>query len=133
MLQLVYISTSRDVTADQLENILSKSRSNNARDDVTGLLLFNGKRFLQALEGPDPMVEAAYARIKADGRHRAAVILSRKSVEARQFGSWAMACEQTTAQSQGNLVEVVDALVSNVTDANIRALFSSYVRLDVAA
>ncbi len=60
MIQLCYISTARpQVTWDTVDEILSTSRRNNARNRVTGLLLFNGKRFLQILEGAPPMVEAA--------------------------------------------------------------------------
>ena len=134
MHQLTYISTARSVDNATLEAILAASRRNNGRDGITGLLLFNGKRFLQALEGPTALVEATYARIATDPRHRAPVILASKHVEARQFGKWAMAFEQGAVPTQGrSLVETVDELVSGVQDADVRALFSSYVRLQSAA
>ena len=134
MIQLTYISTGRDVNDAELQSILDASRRNNRRDEITGLLLFNGKRFLQALEGPQPLVEAAYKRIQADPRHRAPVILATNHVDSRQFGSWDMAFEQVRAfeRSQG-LIDKVDALVAGVSDPNIRAQFSSYVRLSTAA
>ena len=79
MLQLVYISSA--VGKPDVGAILAVSRRNNARDDVTGLLYADGVRFLQALEGPADKVEAAFARIGADPRHRAVVVLSRRTVE----------------------------------------------------
>lgn len=134
MLQLIYISTSRGVDRVGLDAILAASRRNNGRDEITGLLLFNGKRFLQALEGPQQLVETAYQRIRIDPRHRAPVILSAKHVEERQFGHWSMAFEQApTTGVRRSLTETVDDLVAGITDPNIRALFAGYVRLQTAA
>jgi hypothetical protein len=134
MLQLIYISTAQSAAGSDLDKILLASRRNNGRDDITGMLLFNGKRFLQALEGPEALVLATYDRITLDQRHRAPVILSSKPIADRQFGAWAMACERRARQAVGrSLVETVDSLVAGVSDPNVRALFSSYVRMDVAA
>ena len=131
MHQLTYISTSRPGTAAaDIDAILAVSRRNNARDGITGLLIYDGKRFLQALEGYGPLVEAAFTRIKADPRHRAAVVLSLREPSAREFGLWDMACQKVgTVADGGSLSEIVDALVAQVPDANTRALFSSFARV----
>lgn len=134
MLQITYISTAKDVGDADLSAILEASRRNNVRDGITGLLLFNGKRFLQALEGPETLVQHAYDRIKADARHRAAVTLASSTVAAPQFGGWDMAFQRVAAfEKSRTLIETVDALIANVSDLNIRAQFSSYVRLQSAA
>ncbi|RVT39804.1 BLUF domain-containing protein [Sphingobium algorifonticola] len=134
MFQLIYISTAQNILPNDLDSILSISRRNNGRDGITGMLLFNGKRFLQALEGEEAPVMAAYKRIKCDHRHRASAILSSKAVDDRQFGNWAMASQRATRDTNDrSLIEAVDALVADVSDPNIRALFSSYVRMAVAA
>jgi hypothetical protein len=92
MLQLVYVSTAAPgVDQAMVERILARSRANNARDLLTGLLYFDGKRFMQVLEGPADAIESAYVRIAADPRHRALVVVSRRGVEAREFGAWSMA------------------------------------------
>ena len=91
MYQITYISTARSGTTESdVAAILDASRRNNRREGVTGLLVSDGKRFLQVLEGGEAAVEKAYARIKADPRHRATVILSSKSVSERQsaHGTW---------------------------------------------
>jgi hypothetical protein len=134
MYQLVYISTAKKVADLEVDRILAQSRRNNGRDQITGLLLYNGHRFLQVLEGPEAVVELTYERVRADLRHRAPVLLSAKTVDDRQFGHWDMACERATAGGAGQtaLIELVDRLVANVTDANLRAQFTSYVRLQVA-
>lgn len=133
MYQLVYISSARRVSDAELDDILDQSRSRNRRDEISGFLLFNGQRFLQVLEGPEAIVERTYARIKRDPRHRAPVILSARSVDQRQFGNWDMAFDRLTTGTSRTLEETVDAFVAGITDPNLRALFSGYVRLRSAA
>ena len=92
MLQLLYISSSRraDVPLD-LDALFAQAQANNARDEITGLLYTNGKRFLQVLEGPRTAVEDTFLRIINDSRHHALVLLSRRETSRREFGDWAMA------------------------------------------
>jgi len=126
--QLVYISTvTPNVVADAAA-ILAVSRRNNARDRITGLLWFNGKRFLQALEGEEDTVERAYARIKADARHRAVVTLSDRAVESREFGPWSMA----SASDSGDAARRVSALVADAAP-DVRATFEGFVEMPRAA
>ena len=74
-----------------IDEVLAKSRANNTRDEVTGLLFTDGHRFLQVLEGPQATVEDTFLRIIADPRHRALVLLSRRAITRREFGDWSMA------------------------------------------
>jgi hypothetical protein len=91
--QLVYISTVHRAVAATIDpaTILAASRRNNARDRITGLLFFNGKRFLQVIEGEETAVDTTFTRIQADGRHYGLVVLSNREVATREFGEWAMA------------------------------------------
>ncbi len=132
MQQLTYISTARQGLSDlDIAAILRSSRRNNARDGITGVLVHDGKRFLQALEGDGPLIEAAFARIKADPRHCATVMLSSRPIDSRQFGDWEMACHRVTSiDDKGSFAETVDALVTDVTDRNLRATISSFARID---
>ncbi|WP_019516991.1 BLUF domain-containing protein [Sphingomonas sp. Mn802worker] len=129
MLQLVYISSVAQ-RAD-LSAILATSRLNNRRDGITGLLYSDGVRFLQALEGPREAVESAYERIRQDPRHHALVILSRREVDAREFGEWAMA-ERRVGEEGDQFCARVDQLLAN-TSANVRATFDSFIKLRRAA
>ena len=134
MYQLVYISTATDRTdAGVLDAILATSRRNNRRDGITGLLLHDGRRFLQVLEGPQPLVDAAFLRIRADPRHRASVMLHARQAEGRSFGEWDMACETVASAHGASLTQTVDRLVEGATDRNLKALFRSFARLDRAA
>ena len=129
MIQLCYISTARpQVTWDTVDEILSTSRRNNARNRVTGLLLFNGKRFLQILEGAPPMVEAAYARILQDDRHFAVVKLSERDIEKREFGGWDMAFERFASERR-DAVSTKVAELTQTASPGIKALFTSYAAI----
>lgn len=90
--QIMYISSvTVSMTAEQCGEIARFSASRNTADDVTGLLLFNSRRFLQVLEGPRDAVQRTFDRISRDGRHSAIVKLREASIEAREFGKWGMA------------------------------------------
>lgn len=132
MLQLVYISTARpSVDQHEIGRILAASRRRNQPDGISGLLVYDGVRFLQVLEGDRTAVEAVYARIRGDQRHRAPVILSEREVEAREFGDWSMAWTRVAGIDQRlPLAEMVDSLVGQVADPNTRALFRSFARIE---
>lgn len=131
MHQVIYISTARPgITSTDVEAILATSRANNRRDGITGLLISDGTRFLQAFEGETGRVEATFQRIKADPRHRATVLLSSKSVVERQFGVWEMAFGGFRKDRDDvALTALVDSLVAEVRDPNTRALFSGFTRI----
>lgn len=91
MFQLVYVS-SAVVPFDKQDLIalLSKSRQNNTRAGITGLLLYKDGNFMQALEGEEEAVRATHDRIRQDPRHRGLITLLQSPIEGRRFGEWAM-------------------------------------------
>jgi len=92
MLSLIYVSSSIKLLNDaELLDILKVSRENNGSKDITGLLLYKSGNFMQALEGPDEVVNALYEKIKADPRHKDVSVISREQIAARQFSKWEMA------------------------------------------
>ena len=60
---------SADANAGEIANIVRSSRANNAMNELTGLLLFDGERFCECLEGPEAMVQQTMAKIAVDPRH----------------------------------------------------------------
>jgi len=132
MLQLIYISTAAPTLHDvEQSRILGISRRNNARDQISGLLFFNGRRFLQALEGPEAAVERAILRIKTDERHFGIVTLSRREVDTREFGDWAMASLGADEVAVQVAINRVDTLTADASP-NVRAQFTSFARLQAA-
>lgn len=92
LFQLTYVSTaSYAPSAQDCADILAKSRRNNSKFDVTGVLLHNSTHFLQTIEGPEPIVRMLYDRISKDPLHHTLTIAEERTLERRQFGGWAMA------------------------------------------
>jgi hypothetical protein len=73
-----------------LDDILTKSRSNNPVIEVTGNLIYHADLFLQLLEGPNLAVDKLYETILADNRHADIVKLRDETFNRRLFASWAM-------------------------------------------
>jgi hypothetical protein len=130
MLQLVYVSSARGESGadpSTVARILQTSRINNSRDGVTGALYTDGKRFLQALEGPEEAVSSAYARIKTDPRHQAVVTLSSRKVAEREFGDWAMA-QRLPGEDERHFMDRVSRLVKNCSPS-VQATFESFAAI----
>jgi hypothetical protein len=125
--QIIYISTSRNEYPDSsmVREILETSRRNNARDDLSGLLLVGGRRFLQVLEGPSDAIGNAYARIRQDRRHFALVELSRRHVEERSFPNWSMGYEEEPQA----LLPQVEPLTAGVSNPMIKAQLISFAEM----
>lgn len=136
MEQIVYISTARALQLDSslIEDILQASRRNNRRDGLTGLLVVGGRRFLQVIEGPTASLDAAYKRIRADGRHFALVQLARGPIAQRSFPDWDMAFEAGgAADGDDDLVQIVDRLTHTISDPSLKAQLRSFAELHVRA
>lgn len=92
--RLIYRSRSRIPATErkyQLGEIFSAARSANKKIGVTGALLITDDEFVQALEGPEPVVRELYAKIYKDKRHEHVELLESGDVPERVFGRWAMA------------------------------------------
>ena len=135
MIRLLYISTARNqVTSEMLADILRASRRNNAMVEVSGLLIVGGRRFLQALEGPNDAVLATYARIQRDPRHFACVQLASETIAERQFPGWAMGAQAGKAPgSDAAVSEAVTALIAPIADPSLRGYFSGFAQRQAAA
>ncbi|MEG3165939.1 BLUF domain-containing protein [Sphingomonas sp. PB2P19] len=134
MQRLLYISTARKpLPPVDIEEILRISRRNNARGDITGLLVVGGRRFLQALEGPADAVEQTYRRICADPRHFAVVMLSQRATDRRMFDGWAMGYRAGPDPSGTALPDIVRSLTATIDDPNLRANFTGFADLHAAS
>tara|TARA_R110001599_G_scaffold285586_1_gene487876 strand:- start:378 stop:806 length:429 start_codon:yes stop_codon:yes gene_type:complete len=89
---LVYISSpTREMGDDEVRDLLRRARINNDRDRITGILIHDRRRYLQYLEGDEARVEATFARISMDPKHRAIIRLHSGTTSRRQFPGWALA------------------------------------------
>ena len=80
-----------EAVAAHIRGILATSRRNNARDGITGGLLFSDGCFAQVLEGPLDALERAFERIQCDERHSDVTVLQSGPIPARDFPDWSMA------------------------------------------
>jgi len=128
MEQLIYISTSRAPVRPseaEVQHILEVSRRNNTRDQLSGLLVVGGRRFLQVLEGPAEQLSRALARIKADDRHFAIVELTRREILERSFPDWDMGYEADGRR----LTDIVGKLITELNDPVLRAQLEGFAQI----
>lgn len=91
MLSVIYVSVADPgLTRADIAAMIGNAQANNARDALTGALIYNGQNFMQLLEGPVARVEACLARIRADLRHNGMIEIRRRLVEARDFAEFSM-------------------------------------------
>jgi len=82
----LYMSTAQVLfTPARLEELLTRSRANNARLGITGILAFRDGAFMQFIEGPQIAVETLFRKLKVDERHYAIVTLAEGPVSHRRF------------------------------------------------
>lgn len=94
MERLLYISESKiePMCAEvAVAKIVSVSVHNNAREGLTGALLFTGTHFAQILEGAPYSIDQLMLVLYADPRHENLRIVDRSPITARRFPDWNMA------------------------------------------
>ena len=88
---LAYTSLARlDLGEGDLRDIHQTARHLNALDGITGLLLFDGLRFMQIIEGSIEAIDNLVERLRRDDRHSAFEIRDERIIEARAFPDWSM-------------------------------------------
>lgn len=94
MISLTYLSTATvPYSPSQLNDLLMTTRERNHAAGLTGVLLYAGGHFIQTLEGPEDVVDATFARIERDTRHRNLYIALREEITKRAFPDWSMGFE----------------------------------------
>jgi len=111
LVSLVYVSTAPHKLANaELEAILADSRRNNARDGITGMLLYMDGNFIQAIEGPEPAIDDLLARLRRDPRHSDLVVMTRYPIVERQFPEWSMGFQWVTDTAPQALAKALSNL-----------------------
>lgn len=104
---IVYVSQARaELSLAELDGLMADATAFNRMAGVTGVLMFDGARFLQYLEGPADGLDSVYARVVNARRHHGLRQLASARVRARWFPRWTMASRQIDAQA---LAAIVDA------------------------
>jgi hypothetical protein len=99
---LTYVSSAvKPFSKSELRELLAKSRKNNSRLDVTGMLLYKDGNFMQTLEGEEQLVLSLSERIHADARHKGMMVLHQARSPERQFADWSMGfCDLNSSDTE---------------------------------
>lgn len=92
MHQLIYLSqATRPLSAKSLRGLVEQAQQANARQHLTGALVYGNKRFIHLLEGEQAALEQAYVRIRQDPRHQHLCQVAYHPIVARRFTEWPLA------------------------------------------
>lgn len=127
--QYLYISTAPTLPRDEVEAILAASARNNPARGITGLLLFNGRNFLQLLEGEEREVTALMDTITADPRHSGVSVLDRRAIAQRACPDWAMK-RVLIAESIANRRDMLEGELPEGLDPELRKMIVNFAVLN---
>lgn len=106
---LVYLSE-KDPLFDKegmTDSIIEKSKTNNKIKEITGILINNGKFFIQILEGDRQNVQKIYNKIMMDKRHKNVTILIEFTDDERIFPDWNMGLASIKTKDEEDSVKLI--------------------------
>ncbi len=127
---VVYISRSAaGLTLDAVRALMFEARGFNLMNGVMGLLTYDPRGFLQAIEGPAEAIDDVIARIVRDSRHRDMQILSEGPVATPMFGTFHDAIR--TTDTPASLDVLSRAARARLAPAVISIVQQGYAMLDM--
>lgn len=101
---VAYVSeVRRPWSVAEIDRLLVSSSAVNAQLSITGVLLYDGLRFFQYIEGPPANLLDTYDRIKRSSRHDLIAEMYNDRITARHFPQGQMACRKVQL---GSILEV---------------------------
>jgi hypothetical protein len=92
LIHVIYVSSAvPDITEHDTLKFLNQARTANRKHDVSGMMLYIGGCFLQALEGEAAMVDVVCSTIFRDRRNMRMIL--REPIAEREFPEWTMGFE----------------------------------------
>ena len=90
LVRLLYASRAVDPSPAVVNSILASARQHNQANGVTGILVYGGGIFMQAIEGGRQAISDLYGTIQRDTRHQDVVLLHYEEIVERRFSAWTM-------------------------------------------
>jgi hypothetical protein len=88
---LVYRSRAvAPLSAAELYQLTRQAQARNSREAITGVMLYDDRRFFQWLEGPNDSVGRVMHSIRNDTRHTDIEVLDTRPTAERTFADWSM-------------------------------------------
>jgi hypothetical protein len=106
-----------DLLDEDLSEIHDKARHFNALNGITGILIYDGVRFLQIVEGPEEAIDELTDRLRLDRRHSAFEVRDERLVVQRSFPAWSMELVRVSEHSGKAVLEVASMLPADTTTA----------------
>ena len=121
--RIVYVAEAAPGVANaDVQDIVHRSRRNNAIAGITGILIWTGSVFLQAIEGSSDAVWRLLEVIEADHRHLGIMIISEKTIDQRLSPDWAMACVRTLPDVSAQVLADALSMSPDQDDVALRNL-----------
>lgn len=91
MKRLIYASTaSTETQYETVLEILNISNRENKLHGITGILIFDGKFFMQCIEGDPGKIQQLMSNIFKDPRHHSVMVIGEETNDERFFPNWSM-------------------------------------------
>ena len=124
--RLIYKSRRKpNCGAEEIDKILESAQKNNAKVDVTGVLLYDRQHFIQCLEGPSDKITSLYDHIKQDSRHHQVHMIAYGPSKGRVFPAWAMGGKSMEGESL--------QIISNLSEEDRRTFEQILVGEEISA
>jgi FAD-dependent sensor of blue light len=105
LISLIYASRSAEAFQEhEIPELLQQVRVANAKQQLTGMLLYINGSFLQVLEGPPEQVDAVFGKLQIDKRHTDVRLISRETLSERAFEGWTMMHKTLDPVEAGELI-----------------------------
>lgn len=127
MLSVIYVSVADPLIGEEdIAALVEQARRNNAREGLTGALIYNGHNFMQLLEGPADKVEACLAVICTDARHSGMTEVRRREIDTRDFALWSMLY---TAEFRGHDADLARLAAGTGLDPQDERMMTNFIAL----
>ncbi|MBC7686105.1 MAG: BLUF domain-containing protein [Bdellovibrionales bacterium] len=91
LVRLLYASrASAKIDCAAMQDIMQQSHAHNPHNGITGILCHSDKLYMQVLEGGRDVINALYAKILLDPRHRDVTLLHYEEISERHYAGWTM-------------------------------------------
>ena len=105
---IIYFSKSTRLSNEvDLLTLLQQSRHNNAKENISGVLLYVRGSIVQVLEGETLAVETLFGRIEQDKRHTNVTRVLNRLITERLFSDWTMGYETVTSHQMADIKRMI--------------------------
>lgn len=113
-----------------------KSRENNIKLGITGMLLYSENNFIQVIEGELALINGLYSNITNDPRHTGFLTLLRGEIQARNFPDWSMGFKKISENDYSvisgfeNLDGSSSLAINNLRERRIMGLLKNFLKIN---